>query len=36
MRGLKYKDTVAAYGSKLFAALEAKDTKLVDKLYKEM
>jgi hypothetical protein len=35
MRGLKYKDTVAAYGSKLFASLSEGNLKLADKLYKE-
>jgi len=35
MRGIKYKDTTAAPGSKLYAALEVKDLKLAEKLYNE-
>lgn len=32
---IKYKDTTAAPGSKLHAALEARDMKLAEKIYKE-
>jgi hypothetical protein len=32
---IKFKDTVVAHGSKLYAALEDKDLKLAEKLYKE-
>jgi hypothetical protein len=35
MKGTRYKDTIAAKGSQLYAALEAGDTKLADKLYRE-
>jgi len=33
---VKYKDVTVASGTKLWDAIEAKDTKLAEKLYKEM